>query len=87
LLFDRATDVDDIVGDDPEADPAVHSEVALVAAAVEAMSPFDDADAPLASGAPFLAVAEPALSLLTFAFEAFGRAVGNANALVRRASL
>jgi hypothetical protein len=32
-------------------------------AAVEPVSPFDHADASLASGAPFLAVAEPALLL------------------------
>jgi hypothetical protein len=57
-----ATDVDDVVGDDAEADPAVHSNGASVSAAIEAMSPFDDADASLASSAPFLAVAEPALS-------------------------
>ena len=72
MLFDGATDVDDIVGDDSEADPAVHSAVAFVAAAVEAVSALDHADAALASGSPFLAVAEPALSLLTSAFEAFG---------------
>jgi hypothetical protein len=59
LLFDGATDVDDVVGDEAETHPAVHSDRALVSAAVEAVSPFDDADAPLASGAPFLAVAEP----------------------------
>jgi hypothetical protein len=45
------------------------------------MSPFNDADESLASGAPFVAVAEPALSLLALAFGAFGRAIGNANAL------
>ena len=54
---------------------------ALVSAAIEAVSPFDDADASLTSGAPFLAVAESALFLLALAFSAFGRAVGNANAL------
>jgi hypothetical protein len=60
---------------------AVHSDGALVSAAVKAVSPFDDADASLASGVPFLAVAEPALSLLALTFKAFGRAIGNANAL------
>ena len=81
LLFHDATDVDDVVGDDAETHPAVHSDGALVSAAVEAVSSFDDADASLASGAPFLAVAESALSLLALAFRAFGRAIGNANAL------
>ena len=36
----------------PRADPAVHSDEALVAATIEAMSPFDHADAALGPGAP-----------------------------------
>src|SRR6202521_4495025 len=80
LLFYRAADVDDVVGDDAERDPAVHSDEALVTAAPEAMAPFDHTDASLASGAPFLAVAEPALFLLALAFKAFGGAIGNADA-------
>ena len=36
--------------------------------------------APLAAGRPFLAVAEPALLLLAFAFEALGRTIGKAHA-------
>jgi hypothetical protein len=46
------------------------------------VSAFDHADASLATGAPLLAVAEPAFLLLAFAFGVFGRAIGNANALV-----
>src|SRR5215470_1510140 len=80
-LFHSATDVDEIVGDDAEADPAIHSNRSLVAAAAKAVSPFDDADAPLASSAPLLAVTEPALFLLTFAFKAFGRAIADTDAL------
>src|ERR1700680_2574441 len=76
-----AADVDESVGDDAEPDPARHSGVALVAAAVESVPALDDADAALASGAPFLAVAEPALPLLALALGTFGRAVGNAHAL------
>ena len=38
MLFDGATDIDDVVGDNAEADPAVHSDVALLAAAIEASS-------------------------------------------------
>ena len=53
-------DVDEVVGDDAEPDPALHPVIALVSTAVEAVPAFDDADASLASGAPFLAVAEPA---------------------------
>jgi hypothetical protein len=76
LLLHVTTDVDDVVGDDAEADPAVHSNVALVAAAGEAVSPFDYADAALASGTPLLAVAERALFLLAFAFGALVERLG-----------
>ena len=61
LLGDDAADVDQVIGDHAEADPALHSGIALVSAAIETVSPFDHADASLASGAPFLASAEPAL--------------------------
>ena len=79
---------DDAVGvvefgrlDSAEADPALHSGIAPVAAAIETVSPLDHADATLAAGAPFLAVAEPALLLLAFALGALGRAIGDADAL------
>ena len=72
LLFHGTADVDDVVGDDAKPDPSVHSDESLVAATAEAVLPLDHADASLRSGAPFLAVAEPALSLLALAFEAFG---------------
>src|SRR5262249_3774771 len=80
-LFYRAADVDDVVGDNAEANPAVHSVEAFVAAAIETVSPLDHADAPLASGPPFLPIAEPALLLLAFALTAFAGAIGNAHAL------
>jgi hypothetical protein len=51
-LTHSEADVDEVVGDDAKADPALHSSRSLVAATAEAVSPFDDADAPLASGAP-----------------------------------
>src|SRR6266480_8059217 len=53
--------------------------IAFVSAAAESVSPFDSADASLASGPPFLAVAEPALLLLTVALGAFCGAIGNAD--------
>src|ERR1700738_5087738 len=86
LLFHGATDIDNIVGDDAEPDPTVHSDVALVAAAVEAIAPFDHADASLASGAPLLAVAEPALFLLA-SFGAFSRAADAFDAFRLRCGL
>src|SRR6202040_1127322 len=81
LLGHDAADVDEIISDHAEADPALHSGIAPVAAAIETVSPLDHADAPLAAGAPFLAVAEPALLLLAFALGALGRAIGDADAL------
>src|ERR1700730_15305971 len=71
LFFHRAADVDEIVSDHAESDPAFHSDEALVAATIETVSPLDDADASLASGPPFLAVAEPALLLFAFALRVF----------------
>jgi hypothetical protein len=47
------------------------------------MPPLDNADAPLASDAPFLAVEEPALLLLSLAVGILARAIGNAHALDR----
>ena len=44
------------------------------------MSPFGHANAPLASGPPFLAVAGPPLLLLALAGDALGRAIGDADA-------
>ena len=35
MFFDGAADVDDIVGDDAEPDPAVHSDITFVAASIE----------------------------------------------------
>src|SRR4249920_3697419 len=67
-----AADGDEIVGDDAEAYPALHAGVALVAAAVEAMSALDHADAALAAGAPGLTSAEPALLLFAPALRTFG---------------
>ena len=80
LFFQCAADVEEIVGDHAEPDPTLHSGVALVAAAAKPVPPFDHADASLASGPPFLAVAEPTLLLLALALGAFGRAIGNADA-------
>src|ERR1700730_17008511 len=74
-----AADVDEVVGDHAETNPALHAGVAFVATAVETMSAFDDADAALTAGAPFLALAEPALFLLASALGTFGRAIGNAD--------
>jgi hypothetical protein len=79
-LFHCSADVDDVVGNDAEANPTFHPGIAFVAATVKPMPPLSHTDAALASGPPFLAVAKPALLLLAPAFNALGRAVGDANA-------
>src|SRR6516164_459482 len=70
LVLDRATNIDEVVGKHPKSDPAFDANIASISAAVETMPPLGDADAPLAAGAPFLAVSEPTLLLLAFAFGA-----------------
>src|SRR5258706_8329773 len=57
-------DVHQIVGDDPEADPAVHAIFAMVATAVESVSAFEHTDAAFAADAPPLTPTEPALALV-----------------------
>jgi hypothetical protein len=47
--------VNDIVSDDADANPALHSDMPLVAATAEAMSPIDYSDESLAFNAPLLA--------------------------------
>jgi hypothetical protein len=77
----RAANIDEIVCNHAEPNPALHPIVTFVPAAIEAMSTLGHADAPLASGSPFLTVAEPALFLLAFALSAFGGAIGDADTL------
>ena len=79
VLVHCPADVDDVISDHAEGDPALHPDEALVAAAAETVSAFDHADASFATGAPLLAVAEPALLLLASALCTFGRAIGNAD--------
>ena len=62
-LCHPATDVDEGVGDDAEADPALDARQTLVATAVQAVASLEKTDAALAAGAPLLSVAEPAFLL------------------------
>src|SRR6516165_7216485 len=61
LGSDSAAEINEIVGDDPEPHPALHSIVAGISAPVEAMSTLAHADATFAPGAPSLAAVKPAL--------------------------
>jgi hypothetical protein len=73
-------DVDEVVGDHPKADPALHSGGRPVSASIESVPAFDHANALLTSGPPLLAVAEPPLLLLTLALGVFGGGIGDADA-------
>jgi hypothetical protein len=57
---EHAPDVDHIIRDDAQADPALHAGVPFVSTAIQTMSAFHDTDAPLTPGAPFLPILEPA---------------------------
>ena len=76
----RDSEVDEVVPDDTEPDPALHSRVAMVAAAVEPVAPLQKADSPFATGPPFLAVLEPSLLLLLFPLRALGGVIGHGHA-------
>src|SRR3954451_7268026 len=57
-----AGDGDEVGGQDAEADPALDTVAAMVGAAVEAVDPPQDTDAPFDAGAPAIAATEPALA-------------------------
>src|SRR2546426_7245433 len=59
----RRPEVDEIVTEDSEPDPALHAGVTFVAAARESVAPLQQADSPLAAGPPFLGLFEPAFLL------------------------
>src|SRR6266481_2753397 len=58
-----AADVDQVVGDDAQADPALDAVGALVATSVQPMAPLKEADPTFTSGSPLLSTAKPALLL------------------------
>ena len=72
FVLQKSADVDELVGDHAKPDPALHADLAFVAATVEPVPPHDHADAPLASGPPFLAIAEPPLLLFASALDTLG---------------
>jgi hypothetical protein len=57
-------DVHQIVSDDAEADPSMHTVDAMVATAAQAVPTFEHTDAAVAPDAPALPAAEPALTFV-----------------------
>src|SRR6266436_6984598 len=75
------SDVDHIICQDPQTNPAFDAVRSLVSGAIQPMPPFENADAPFATGAPFLGFLEPRLLLFLFAFLALGGTAGNTDSL------
>ena len=70
-----------VVGNHAEADPPLHSAVALVETSSEAVSPLKDTDAALTTGPPFLSLLEPPFLLFPLAFGALCIAARDADPL------
>src|SRR5437773_11052292 len=54
-------DIDEVIGNDSETDPAMHARVTFIEAAAESVASLEHADAPFTIDAPCLIFAEPAL--------------------------
>src|SRR5271167_2622698 len=81
-LRDQPTShVNEVVGDDPQSHPSLHSIGPVVAATRQPVPPLDHADPAFTSRAPLLASLEPALLLPLAPFWAAGAAVRDRNVL------
>ncbi len=63
LQSQAATDLDNVVGDHPKANPAPHTFEPSIPTAMQSMAPLQRANAAFASGPPALSGPEPTLSL------------------------
>ena len=70
-------DVDQVVGDHPQADPPLYSLESTIAASIKTVASLQHADASLASRPPSLPGSEPALLLPSPALLASRTAVGD----------
>ena len=80
-ICESRSNVVQIIGDHPQADPSLHSGVAPVGAAAKTMPALQHADAALATGPPLLSFFEPAAFLLALPLGAFCIATRNRYAL------
>src|SRR5262249_26890521 len=76
-----STDIDHVVSDDRQADPALHAGFSFVTAASQSVPPFHDADATLTASASFLSLAKPAFLLLAAESGILRRPVRDADSL------
>src|SRR4029450_13379931 len=72
--------VDQVVTNDPETNPALHACIPFVAAAVQTVAPLQHADATFAAGSPSLGLFEPALPLLLLPLGTLRATVGHRHA-------
>ena len=80
LAGEDAADVDEIIADHAESNPALHAAVPFVPATVEPVAALHYADASFTASPPFLPVLEPGLLLFLLPIGALGVAIGNADA-------
>jgi hypothetical protein len=71
LLGHSIAEIDKVISNDAEPDPTLHSGLAFIFAAVESMSALSNADAPLASCAPFFGPGETSASSVRAAAPCF----------------
>src|SRR3989449_8796190 len=81
LHREAPADLDQVIGDHAESDPAFHAVESSVAATTQTMAALEHADAPLASGPPSLAGAEQTLLLSSPALLVARAPVGNRQSL------
>ena len=75
LQGEAAADLDDVVGDNAKADPALYTCAPSIAAAIQSVAPLQHADAAFASGPPALSGSEPTRSLQFSPLAAFAVAI------------
>src|SRR5690348_7448174 len=79
LHGETTPDLNYIVGNHTEPDPALHAVESAIQAAAHTVSPFQYADPTFASCPPPLPTTKPALSVKTFAFRTLGVSIGHRN--------
>src|SRR5436305_5491427 len=72
LLGQVGADMNDVVGDHTQSDPAPNAVRPSIQRSPQPMSPLENTDATFAAGTPFLKLLEPALLLPLLARRAFG---------------
>jgi len=72
LALQSPTDVDDVVGDHAEPDPALYADLASVTATVEPMPALDHTMRPSHPVRHFWPLREPTLPLFAFVLDALG---------------